>query len=159
MEEKMLLQAETYVKKNHRRRLWKKIVSAMACIVVFCTVYALILPAVTLEQRVICGMEEHQHTGLCYEETLVEHASAEFVCEPEVHSHTDICRDEEGKLICGLSDRLIHAHDEYCYFNGELICPLSAIEEHIHTEMCYTTYEVLICEQEKIQHFHSDACY
>lgn len=159
MEEKMLLQAETYVKKNHRRRLWKKIVSAMACIVVFCTVYALILPAVTLEQRVICGMEEHQHAGLCYEETLVEHASAEFVCEPEVHSHTDICCDEEGKLICGLSDRLIHAHDEYCYFNGELICSLPAIEEHVHTEMCYTTHEVLICEQEEIQHVHSDACY
>lgn len=33
-----------------RRRLWKRIVMALACIVVFGTVYALILPAITMEK-------------------------------------------------------------------------------------------------------------
>lgn len=30
--------------RRHRRRTWKKIVSVLACAVVFCTTYALILP-------------------------------------------------------------------------------------------------------------------
>ena len=75
---------------NHREyRTWQKVVSVLACITVFCTTYALILPAITLESSpdVICGMEEHTHTSDCYERTPV------LVCEntdPE-HVHTDEC--------------------------------------------------------------------
>lgn len=39
-----------YLTRMRRRRAWKKIVSVMACLVVFCTTYALILPALTLER-------------------------------------------------------------------------------------------------------------
>lgn len=38
-----------YTKENRRRRMWRRILSTMASIVVFCTTYALILPAITLE--------------------------------------------------------------------------------------------------------------
>lgn len=54
--------------KNERFR--RRLVSILSCIVVFCTTYALILPAVTLERDDIvyyCGKEEHQHTDECYE--------------------------------------------------------------------------------------------
>lgn len=37
-----------YVKQQQKRKLWQRIVSTLVCIVVFCTTYALILPAITL---------------------------------------------------------------------------------------------------------------
>lgn len=45
---------------NHRRhKAWQKVVMVLACITVFCTTYALILPAITMETSpdVICGLE------------------------------------------------------------------------------------------------------
>lgn len=52
---------------NHRRKhLWYRIVSGLACVVVFCTVYALILPAITMEKEPLCGLEEHTHSEECY---------------------------------------------------------------------------------------------
>lgn len=35
---------------GRRRRLWHKIVFILAALVIFCTVYALIIPAITLEK-------------------------------------------------------------------------------------------------------------
>lgn len=40
-------------------RAWKRIVRVLSCIVVFCTTYALILPAITQEAQAYCGSEEH----------------------------------------------------------------------------------------------------
>ena len=55
-----------YVKRGRIRNVWKKIVFSMACVVVFCTTYALILPAITVEQDFLCGMEAHTHDESCY---------------------------------------------------------------------------------------------
>ena len=35
-------------KSQQRRRMWKRIVTTLSVMVVFCTVYALVLPAITL---------------------------------------------------------------------------------------------------------------
>ncbi len=43
----ILKKTTEYRVRNYRRRRWQKIVSALASVVVFCTVYALILPAIT----------------------------------------------------------------------------------------------------------------
>ena len=48
------------------RRLWKNSVMAMAAVVVFCTVYALVLPAITMAGDPICGQTEHTHGDGCY---------------------------------------------------------------------------------------------
>ena len=53
--------AEKLHKEYLRKKRWKKAVYAMGCMVVFCTTYALILPAITLQQKPICGYEEHLH--------------------------------------------------------------------------------------------------
>ena len=45
------LQAGLLAAVQRRRRVWQKIVSVLACIVVFCTTYALILPAITIDRR------------------------------------------------------------------------------------------------------------
>ncbi len=41
---------EKYTREHQRKRRWYKLVTGLACMVVFCTVYALILPAITLER-------------------------------------------------------------------------------------------------------------
>lgn len=41
---------------------WRNVAKALAVIVVFCTTYMLILPAITMENELYCGLDEHQHT-------------------------------------------------------------------------------------------------
>lgn len=71
-------QEDLIIRRNRRKRVWRRAVMAMACLVVFFTTYALILPAITMEH--ICSLEEHAHSEGCYEnETLV--------CDMEEHRH------------------------------------------------------------------------
>lgn len=81
-----------YIKKllNDKARLkkWKRITLALSCVVVFCVVYALTLPAITLEGKTICGMEEHTHSEECYQDD-------ELVCDKEEHQHTEDCYEKE----------------------------------------------------------------
>ena len=50
---------------------WKRLVSTLAAITVFCTTYALILPAITVNSDTYCGIEEHEHTDKCYTLELI----------------------------------------------------------------------------------------
>jgi cytochrome c-type biogenesis protein CcmE len=61
MEFKFDSEVYSKIKKQRRRRVWKRVLSAMMCLVVFCTTYVLILPAITKETDVFCGIEEHTH--------------------------------------------------------------------------------------------------
>ena len=73
------------LKDKARLKKWKRIMIALSCIVVVCTVYALSLPAQTLA----CDKEEHTHTAECYDE------NNELICEKEEHTHTDDCYKQE----------------------------------------------------------------
>lgn len=81
-----------YIKKllkdKARLKKWKRITLALSCVVVFCVVYALTLPAITLEGKTICGMEEHTHTEECFQDD-------ELVCDKEEHQHTEDCYEKE----------------------------------------------------------------
>ena len=55
---------------RHLRRIWTRVISVMASVVVFISTYALILPAITMESEAACGIEAHQHTDECYEDVL-----------------------------------------------------------------------------------------
>lgn len=57
---------DEYKKENRKHSVWRRIVLGLACCVVFCTTYALILPAITMKQDTFCGKEEHTHTQECY---------------------------------------------------------------------------------------------
>ena len=72
---------------NDKARLkkWKRMMLALSCVVVFCTVYALTIPAVTLA----CNMEEHTHTEECYSQ------DNELICGKEEHTHTEDCYEKE----------------------------------------------------------------
>lgn len=81
-----------YIKKllkdKVRLKKWKRITLALSCVVVFCVVYALTLPAITLEGKTICGMEEHTHTEECYQDD-------KLICDKEEHQHTEDCYEKE----------------------------------------------------------------
>ena len=162
--------AEKYTKVHKRKRLRHRVVTVLAGVVVFCTTYALILPAITLEKQ--CDIPEHTHTDACYAQvTSVEKrvpvCSAETL---EIHRHTADCYDANGNPTCGYADFVVHSHDSRCYDEkGSLWCLLPEIEahrhtadcyalpeEHTHAEGCYTSVRGnLVCGE----HVHTDACY
>ena len=111
MRKKYRNQIKQYVKQNHRRSAWRKFVRVMACIVVFCTTYALILPAITMEQTHNCGLQAHSHGKGCYETVEI--------------------RD----LICAETDPA-HVHEDGCYSVSQQEQCICSLEEHEHTDQC-----------------------
>lgn len=167
-------------KKNNQKKAWHKVVSVLASIVVFCTTYALILPAITLTENYYCGLEEHTHTDDCF---LVGTRKT-CVCAAQPHCHDGSCYDEHGVLTCGLADFFVHTHDDICYDDaGKLVCELPEIpfhqhtaecylgeniyscgmvdyEGHVHTEVCYVQEQMLVCSYEEgDDHIHGEECY
>lgn len=152
-----LQSAEKYTKTHQRKKRWYRVVTGLACVVVFCTVYALILPAITMEKGA-CEIPEHTHSEACY--TQVTSATrTEPMCTIEslnLHQHDDTCYDSEGNLTCGYADFVVHQHVSACYDeNGNLWCPLPEIETHEHTRSCYAVPETDAPEV----HTHTDDCY
>ena len=157
MKYEVLRDAEKYTRVHKRKRLRHRVVTVLAGVVVFCTTYALILPAITLEKQ--CDIPEHTHTDACYAQvTSVEKrvpvCSAETL---EIHRHTADCYDADGNPTCGYADFVVHSHDSNCYDeNGVLWCQLPEVEVHQHTESCYAVPET---EASAELHTHTDACY
>lgn len=157
MKKDALQGAEKYTKAHQRKKRWYRVVTGLACVVVFCTVYALILPAITMEKGA-CEIPEHTHSEACY--TQVTSATrTEPVCTIEslnLHQHDDTYYDSEGNLTCGYADFVVHQHDSACYDeNGNLWCPLPEIETHEHIGSCYAVPETDAPEV----HTHTDDCY
>lgn len=99
----MTIRGQTRLFTKRRKRLGRLryFATFLSAVIVFCTVYALILPAITMERTAFCGLE--------------------------VHEHTDACFDSSGELICSLVE---HQHNEECYLApGETLPPTEAVEE------------------------------
>ena len=168
--------AEKYTKAHQRKKRWYRVVTGLACVVVFCTVYALILPAITLEKGA-CEIPEHTHTDACYTQVTTRE-KRNLICtvnaDTVIHHHDSACYDAEGKLWCPLPEIEPHAHTESCYAvpeadapevhshtddcytmeRGELTCT-----EHVHTDGCYTETSTLICGLEESDgHQHGESC-
>ena len=156
--DKLLLQdAEPYASAHRRKRRWYQVMTCLAAAVVFCTTYALILPAITLEKQ--CEIPEHTHTEACY--TSVQ---GDLICtqstEPQ-HTHAEECYQETQALVCGMEESTGHTHGAECYDEaGNLICGQEESEGHVHGEGCYEVSRQLICGQtEEPAHQHTEACY
>ncbi len=156
MEGNLLSKAFAALQDRKRRRRWSKVVSAMACVVVFCTTYALILPAITLAGTSYCGLEEHTHVDTCYTDQLVCQ-----IAEGEGHTHTQECYTQQQVLSCGLEESEGHTHDASCVQESKtLSCGLEESSGHTHSDACYDGEGNLICtEEEREGHSHSDDCY
>lgn len=121
-----------YIRKHRKRSVRQRVLIVVATIVVFCTTYAMILPAITMEGALTCELNEHTHKLRCY--------------------------STEEKIVCGLEETEGHLHEENCYDNsGNLICAMQISEPHTHNDECYKEKTVLICD--KGVHKHSQACY
>lgn len=59
-----LPQGEKYIKSHRFHKRWHKVLMFLSSIVAFCTVYALILPAITMERE--CQLPEHTYRRLLY---------------------------------------------------------------------------------------------
>lgn len=168
-------QADGYLVRKRRRSLWLKVVGALACVVVFCTTYALILPAITMECR--CGLEEHTHSESCYIQVTSREETV-LTCSAEtlgIHVHNASCYGAGGELVCGYADYVVHSHNSSCFdAGGRLICSLPEITQHVHTDPCYSQPEThshteacystqrgdLICTlEETVEHQHTDECF
>lgn len=181
LDEKLLARVARFGNKYRRMKRWQKIVSALACVVVFCTTYALILPAITMEKTSYCGYEEHVHTDECYEvkllcetasTTSIEHTHTEscytkestLVCtleETEGHTHSDACIHTEQVLSCNTEESEGHTHSDACYENTEhYVCGLEEDPEHVHDDSCIQVESNLVCGQEESAgHTHTSECY
>lgn len=151
--------AEGYRARHRRNRIWKKLVTALGCLVVFCTTYALILPAITMERETVCGLSEHVHTDSCY-----HRQRGALICtlaESEGHTHTDACKGTKRVLSCTTPESDGHTHGESCYdAEGVLTCTLPETQGHHHSDSCYRTEEVFVCgKAESVPHHHADECY
>lgn len=114
---------------HEKRRRWRRVVSVLACAVVFCTTYALILPAITLSAEPKCGLEEHTHTEDCYETRLV--------CGQAEGPETDPGQAEDPATDPAGSQEAAgpaHVHTDACY-EQVLTCEKP---EHTHTDACWS---------------------
>ena len=116
MKKELLQQATNLAENRKRKKGWQRFVQMLALCVVFCTTYLLILPAITIQEKPICGHAEHTHTDQC---SMTPRAELVNCGIPEgtlaLHRHEALCFDESGALICSLPERLAHAHGEGCW--------------------------------------------
>lgn len=154
-----------YIIKHQRRKVWQKIVLFLACIVVFCTTYALILPAITQEQTAYCGYEEHTHTQACYvypktspqlictllettgqtNNTALPPADAGYFLPDDTQVYTEPSPADAGYLLS--ADTQVypsgshngHTHDASCYAVQTSKNPelVCGLVEHVHSLSCY----------------------
>lgn len=159
MQNKLLMQAERYIERQKKLKLRRIIVGALAVVILFCTAYALVLPALTMEPAVYCGVEVHRHNEACYEMSLVCGIGAiEDGLAAVEHAHTAACYEERRELICGQEESAGHIHDESCLRRERvLICS----EDHEHGDACYQVTETYTCGMAEGEggHTHSEACY
>lgn len=164
MRKQLPVRALSYLKTHMQKKKWRRIVTVLSCIVVFCTTYALILPAITMTQQTFCGKQTHVHTPEdCYEWVLI---CGQEQAEPAEHVHTDACYQEQAILICGAAESEgAHLHTQDCFDEaGNAVCGLDESAGHEHTDDCYRTGWVLVCGQEEsaeaqTPHEHTDGCY
>ena len=158
--ETMKINIAKEVEKLNRRRkfrnIWHNIVRVLACVVVFVTTYALILPAITMENNPNCGYEQHEHDESCYQEKILNCDKTE-----DIHEHTEECYEEIEVISKILICEEEHEHEETCYEN-KLECEKTE-DIHEHNESCYeiiyVDVETPICEQEeKEEHKHDESC-
>ena len=143
MDDRLSRQVDRYIRSRHKQKYRTQLIRCLALLVAFATVYALIMPAITLSNEVVCGLEAHTHSEGCYQ---LELASP----QPE--------------LVCGAGsggETLIHTHDSFCYDErGELICALPQLEAHAHTAECYQESRSLICQElQELGHTHAADCF
>ncbi len=91
-----------------RRSRMKRLLAVLCVIVIGITTYAMTFPAITQNNDLVCKMQEHEHTSVCYQNKQV------LICdqnESEEHAHQEACYTHEPRLVCPLTE---HKHGDAC---------------------------------------------
>ena len=141
------------VHRHQAKKHWQTLVRALAVVVIFCTTYLLVMPAITMDEDPICGMEAHVHAGECWVQAEQMLMNCPIPTDATViHHHGESCRDENWELICQLPEKSLHTHGLGCF---ALACPVT----HVHTEDCTATELALTCTMEQTPgHSHDESC-
>ncbi len=146
------------------RKNWRRIVVVLAAIVVFCTVYMLVLPAMTMERETYCGLQEHDHGDGCYETVNilmcgypVENTTTDIVAAQPDETMWEEATSEEAYFEQIPTDE---SSEEYSSEETETESTTSVQNEpetHLHTEECYESDVKLVCTLS--EHTHEDDCF
>lgn len=86
-------QTKLFTKRRKRLGRWRYFVTLLSALIVFCTVYALILPAITMERETVCGIAAHEHTQDCFD------SGGELICSLVEHQHNEECYPAPGETV------------------------------------------------------------
>ena len=141
----------SFVKQHKRLGRWRYAVTVLTAVIVFCTVYALILPAITMERATVCGYVEHAHTKECFT------ADGELICTITEHTHTDACcpSDKEADQTAATPDEASPAA-ELTTVQAEKAAPLRVVRAHRDLAKTGTG---AITGSKQIEHFGGDDSY
>ena len=161
MQKNLPQRVHDYMEEHLHQKHWRRVVTAMACIVVFCTTYALILPAITATGDTYCGKEEHTHSEECYERVLIcgqEGTDAEKSVQTGDQTESEFSDGTSDESSDGISDGTSNetpseTPDEN--LDGDSDETPDGTEDHVHTDACYE--KKLVCQLE--EHTHTLACY
>lgn len=175
MDDLLLHDVRRYARLHVQRRRWRRVLTFLAAVVVFCTTYALILPAITMTAA-------HTHDESCYTQ-LTAVTKEQLACPAAasgmaaVHQHDARCYDENGELLCPLPELAAHTHTDSCYAWSEvptctrstqpdesaepvLICGMAELIPHRHSAECFDADGTLLCPLPEVDvHQHTDACF
>lgn len=104
MNKSLLSKITNKLKDKKNKSIQQKIFITLAAIVFITTIYILMKPAITMEEVLICNIDEHTHTEECYEE--------KFICTEETEENLNNESCYEKTLIHEAKE---HTHTEDCY--------------------------------------------
>lgn len=110
---------------QERKALWTRVVAVLAVVVAIGVAYTLMLPAITMENQLVCGLPEHVHTEDCYATVDGEQV---LVCGLSEHVHDERCLAAAQAETPEPDAAYVHQHDYSCYVNGVLVCTLQETE-------------------------------
>lgn len=166
MRRDLLKKAAKLNRENRWKRIWHRVTTVLASIVIFCTTYALILPAITMELEEELLIQQVERDENYSSDSLLHNLLLDSQTTPTEsttrpsHTHTDDCYTEQLSTVCGLEESPGHGHSDDCYADvSVLLCGQEESEDHSHGDACYTTQRQLVCEQaEHEPHYHNSAC-
>ena len=165
---KIVSEAAEYLAQKRRHRTWTRTVSVLACAVVMFTMYALILPAVTMEKPEddLIIEEEYEVNEIAGEEISAGSFAGDEGDWIEIEGMAEV---EDPSKDPDRGDNLLNIEEETeeeASDEGKilvLVCEEKDNPEHEHTDDCYVLVDEdskdfkLICE--KTDHIHTAECY
>ena len=142
MKQDVLQDADKYMKERRRKKWWHKVVISLAAIVVFCTTYALILPAVTLEKD---APAEEEQAG---EESLMQlnYTGSDYTVAVQYGEDAGI---PEGAML--KASEIPKDSEEYQKYLSQAIEAMNASENMENIKLARFFDVQLLRENEKIE--------